>query len=104
MKIDASISAAILAIVDRRRPSGCLSVWITGSRAKGTARPDSDWDVVAIHPTAHPILPGHEGPAIVDKEIIFNGDVVELVVIPPTDWDHPGRYMTDCRQYGFRIR
>jgi len=81
-----------------------LSVWITGSRAKGTARPDSDWDVVAIHPRAHPILPGHEGPAIVDKKTIFNGDVVELVLIPPTDWDHPGRYMTDCRQYGFRIR
>ena len=79
MKIDASIRAAILAVVDRRRPSGCLSVWITGSRAKGTARPDSDWDVVAIHPRAHPILPGHEGPAIVDKETIFNGDVVELV-------------------------
>jgi predicted nucleotidyltransferase len=70
LKVDASVKDAILAIVDRRRPSGVLSVWITGSRAKGTARLDSDWDVVAIHPNAHPILPGREGPVIVDKKTI----------------------------------
>jgi predicted nucleotidyltransferase len=104
MEIDPDIKAAILEIVDGKIPSGCLSVWITGSRAKGSAQTGSDWDVVVIHPEARLILPGHEGPVIIEKKKIFTGDYVEVVRIPPNDWDHPGRFMTDCRQFGFRIR
>src|SRR6266851_4690147 len=50
-----AIKAAILAIVDQKKPGG-VEVWITGSRAKGNNRPDSDWDVVVLHPKAKPIL------------------------------------------------
>jgi 2-methylisocitrate lyase-like PEP mutase family enzyme len=32
----------------------------------------------------------HDGPVIIDKKTIFNGDVVALTLIPPTDWDHHG--------------
>jgi predicted nucleotidyltransferase len=103
-EIDPAVRAAILEVVDRKIPSGCVSIWITGSRAKGTARPESDWDVVVIDPKAKPILPGHQGPIIIEKKKIFTGDDVEVVRIPPADWNHPGRFMTDCRQFGFRIR
>ncbi len=98
-----AIKAAILAIVDQKKPGG-VEVWITGSRAKGNNRPDSDWDVVVLHPKAKPILPGYSGPVILEKKQIFNGDWVEAVWVTPSDWNHPGQYMSDCRQYGFRIR
>ena len=44
----------ILGFVDQVVPSGTVGIWLCGSRAKGCARPDSDWDVVALHPDAPP--------------------------------------------------
>jgi hypothetical protein len=102
-EIAAVVRDAILAIVDQKKP-GSVEVWITGSRAKGNNRSDSDWDVVVLHPKAKPILPGRSGPVILEKKRIFNGEWVEAVCVPPSDWNHPGQYMSDCRQYGFRIR
>jgi predicted nucleotidyltransferase len=102
-EIAAVVKDAILEIVDQKMP-GSTEVWITGSRAKGNNRPDSDWDVVVLHSKAKPILPGHSGPVILEKKRIFNGDLVEAVRVAPSDWNHPGQYMSDCRQFGFRIR
>lgn len=34
-------------IVDELHP---LEIWLFGSRAKGTPRPDSDWDLMAVLP------------------------------------------------------
>ena len=44
--------AALLAFVTTVAPAGCVSVWLTGSRARCTQRQDSDWDVLALHPDA----------------------------------------------------
>ena len=44
----------ILRFVDQIVPPGATGVWLCGSRAKGSARPDSDWDVTAFHPAASP--------------------------------------------------
>jgi hypothetical protein len=43
----------ILRFVDQIVPPGTTGVWLCGSRAKGSARPE-DWDVVAFHPAASP--------------------------------------------------
>jgi predicted nucleotidyltransferase len=34
-------------VIDRWHP---LQIWLFGSRARGEARPDSDWDLLAIVP------------------------------------------------------
>jgi hypothetical protein len=51
-RISAEDQAALLAFVDAVVPSGCVGVWLTGSRAIGKQRADSDWDVLALHPDA----------------------------------------------------
>lgn len=77
-------------------------VWLCGSRARGTARPDSDWDVVAFHP-AHSKRPedlfkaNQLGPHSLGGEI-------ELVIAHPDHWNDPRLYMTDCRAFGIKLR
>jgi hypothetical protein len=93
---------ALLAFVDSFVPEGCQSVWLAGSRAKGCARAESDWDVVAIHPDAPSIAT--TGPIINQIGRMPNGTKIEVVVIAPQDWDHEGRFMADCRAIGLRIR
>ncbi len=93
---------AILAFVDQIVPPGCTGVWLTGSRVRGDARPDSDWDVVAFHPAAPSrpedlFLANQLGPHP-------HGGDIELVIAHPTNWDDPRRYMSDLRAYGIRIR
>ncbi len=39
--------AFIRRIVDELHP---LEIWLFGSRAKGTSRPESDWDLMAVLP------------------------------------------------------
>jgi predicted nucleotidyltransferase len=41
----------ITRIVEELRP---LEIWLFGSRARGTYRPDSDWDLMAILPDTAP--------------------------------------------------
>jgi predicted nucleotidyltransferase len=95
--------AALLAAVEKCVPKGCVSVWLTGSRAKGTQRPDSDWDVLALHPDA---ADGEY--EVFDRgtftERMPDGTVIELVVAHPDRLrtDHP--YFADCRQFGIRLR
>ena len=38
-------------IVEELRP---LEIWLFGSRARGTYRPDSDWDLMAVLPDTAP--------------------------------------------------
>jgi nucleotidyltransferase-like protein len=92
----------ILSFVDQFVPSGCTAVWLTGSRAKGLARPDSDWDVVAFHPAA-----------LRQPEDLFQsnqlgphplGGQIELVIAHPDHWNDPRQYMSDLRAQGIRLR
>jgi predicted nucleotidyltransferase len=68
---------------------------LTGSRARGTERMDSDWDVVAIVEGAH--ASGPTGPAI-HPYPGPDSNRVELVIIPPGDFHHPAQYFVDMRE------
>jgi nucleotidyltransferase-like protein len=50
--ISESDRVALLAFADSVVPRGSESIWLTGSRARGVARPNSDWDVLVVHPDA----------------------------------------------------
>ena len=41
------IRPVLARVIDRWHP---LQIWLFGSRARGEARPDSDWDLLAIVP------------------------------------------------------
>jgi hypothetical protein len=92
----------ILSFIDQVVPPGCTEIWLTGSRAKGLARSDSDWDVVAFHPAA-PSRP----------EDLFQanqlgphplGGQIELVIAHPDHWNDLRQYMSDLRANGIRLR
>jgi predicted nucleotidyltransferase len=96
--------AALLAFVDENVPAGCLSVWLTGSRANGTQRPDSDWDVLALHPDA----PDRDDEVFCRGTALGkgpDGNTIELVIARPHRLDtDPRRYFSDCKQFGIRLR
>lgn len=54
------IQALLSLIVERCRPA---SIWLFGSRAKGNARQDSDWDLLVTLPDS---VPFDEHDAVVD--------------------------------------
>src|SRR5713226_9004871 len=89
---------AIVAYVAAEVPGECISIWLTGSRARGNARPESDFDVLAVHADARPIpADAKEGPIIYSIGKMPTGEQIDLLLIPPGDWNHHGRFMTDCR-------
>lgn len=47
MPVPTAVAPLIDAILGRMRP---LAIWLFGSRARGEARPDSDWDLVVSLP------------------------------------------------------
>ena len=74
-----------------------------GSRAKGCARPNSDWDVVAFHTDA----PRNSRDAIYRATQIKEHSPIgkiELVILHPAHWDDPRRYFCDLRKFGIRLR
>lgn len=102
--IDSDDRAALLAFVDANVPAGCISVWLTGSRANGTQRPDSDWDVLALHPDA----PDQDDQVFnVGTRLgkALDGNTIELVIARPHRLDKDSRrYFADCRRSGTRLR
>jgi hypothetical protein len=94
--------AAILSFVDQIVPAGSTAVWLTGSRVKGTAQSDSDWDVVAFHPAA----PRRPEDLFQSNQIGPHplGGEIELVIAHPDHWNDPRQYMSDLRAYGVRLR
>ena len=52
LRLDLSPIKRLLALIEERcRP---VAVWLFGSRAKGTADPESDWDLLVILPDSVP--------------------------------------------------
>jgi predicted nucleotidyltransferase len=101
-RISPRAKEAILSFVDQFVPPGSTGVWLTGSRAKGSARPDSDWDVVAFHPAVskrpEDLFKANQiGPHPLGGEI-------ELVIAHPEHWNDPRQYMSDLRTYGIKLR
>jgi predicted nucleotidyltransferase len=75
--------------------SKLLRLLLTGSRARGNSRPDSDWDIVAVVEDTRRC--GLEGP-IAKPLQAPDGNPVDLIVIPPADFDHPARFMAEMRE------
>lgn len=83
----------------RREVESCFGrklqrLLLTGSRARGNWREDSDWDIVAIVQGARPC--GDTGP--LPKALHApDGNPVDLIVIPPEDFDRPVRFLAEMR-------
>jgi len=93
---------AILRFVDQFVPPGSTEVWLTGSRAKGLARPDSDWDVVAFH---HAVSKRPEDLFKANQHGAHpHGGEIELVIAHPEHWNDTRQYMSDLRTHGIRLR
>jgi hypothetical protein len=78
----------------QRFGSKLVRLLLTGSRARGNSRPDSDWDIVAIVDGARRC--GPEGP-IARPLHAPDGNPGDLIVIAPPDFHHPARFMAEMR-------
>jgi hypothetical protein len=67
---------------------------LTGSRVRGNWCPDSDWDIVAVVEGARRCGPAGPIPKALQAP---DGNPIDLVVIPPADFDHPARFMAEMR-------
>jgi hypothetical protein len=92
----------ILDFVDSVVPGPSREVWLVGSRAQGTARADSDWDVVAFTP----YMSSEPCKLFCSNQVkeIAPGVLVELVIAHPDHKNDPRPYMAGLRQFGIRLR
>jgi hypothetical protein len=80
--------------LNERFGSKLVCLLLTGSRARGNWRSDSDWDIVAVVDGARPS--GPEGP-VARPSHAPDGNPVDLIVIPPGDFEHPARFLAEMR-------
>ena len=103
-EISKPIRDAILEFVDNVVPEGGESVWLTGSRVRGDARLDSDWDILVITrymPKDSDLL--FDRGTQISKHRVHGGHI-ELVMAHPDHWHDPRRYMAEVRKSGVRLR
>ena len=101
-KISESTKEELLAFVDGVA-AFATEVWLTGSRVRGDARPDSDWDVVAFTDRA-PREPEKLFESNSHSGFTVEGGIIELVIAHPDQRNDPRPYMTELRQSGVRLR
>jgi hypothetical protein len=92
----------ILAFVDSVVPGPSQDVWLVGSRAQGTARENSDWDVIAFTPDMSP--DPHKLFSSNQTREIAPGFVIELVIAHPDHKNDPRPYMAGWREFGIKLR
>ena len=103
MDIPETVRTAILNFVDNIVPGGGDSVWLTDSRVRGDARPDSDWDVL-VYSSDAPSAPEKLFEANQTSPNTIDGGHIQLVIAHPNHRDDPRPYMVECRQSGVRLR
>ena len=102
--ISDGIRQIILEFVDSTvRPEATESVWLTGSRARGNARADSDWDVVVFNRNALK-APEDLFKSNYISAFKIDGGVIELVIAHPDHREDARQYMTECRRSGVQLR
>jgi hypothetical protein len=103
MDIDPTTRATILDFVDQFVPAGSDSIWLTGSRARGDHRPNSDWDVIAFHSAA-----SRDRSKLFESNQIsttlLHGGQIELAIVHPCFQNDPGCYMEGWRKCRIRLR
>jgi hypothetical protein len=64
-------------------------LYLIGSRARGTHRPDSDWDVVVIRDDQHPMVRGEDGqpvgPVLLQPLHYEDGTKVDIIPLCPRE-------------------
>ena len=102
-RIPESVRATIIEFVDSVVPDDS-EVWLTGSRVRGDARPDSDWDVVAFTRFAST---DPRDLFITQNQVsgfMLDGGPIELVIAHPVHWDDGRRSMVELRASGLKLR
>ena len=99
--------AKIAPFVARLKPGlAPVELWLFGSRARGDARPDSDWDILVVVPDSAP-------PAVTEPmlawELARTAEVpVTLLVTRRSDlaaiWNLPNTIGWDLAREGIRLR
>lgn len=77
------IQPILARVIDRWHP---LQIWLFGSRARGEAGPDSDWDLLAVVPNG-PELADFDDPMTVWRVKREPGVPTDLVVYRVSDFD-----------------
>ena len=103
MDLDENTKKVILDFVDTNVPRGGEYVWLAGSRVRGDARPNSDWDVIAFfrdYPIdSVPLFASNQ-----KSTFLVEGGIIELVLAHPQHWNDPSPYMTELWASGVRLR
>ena len=103
MDIPETVRVEILDFVDSVVPEGGDTVWLTGSRVRGDARPYSDWDVLVYSPYVRS-APECLFESNQTSLCTIDGGHIELVIAHPNHRYDPRPYMVECRQSGVRLR
>ncbi len=81
-------------------PDGTVKAWLVGSRAKGTARPDSDWDVLVLT-TFRPGMA--RAPMKEDRIDVAPAVTLHLLMASEQDRDSDHQFIADWRKYGRQL-
>ena len=97
------VRATILEFVDSVVPGGS-EVWLTGSRIRGDAGPNSDWDVVAFTEFASKDPRDLFITQNQVSDFLIDGGPIELVIAHPIHWNDGRQYMVELRTSGVKLR
>jgi predicted nucleotidyltransferase len=92
------IRAWIRTELNRKYGGRIVRAILTGSRARGDHRADSDWDVVVVLRDARSIE--DTGPLINEMLSAPDGNNVEIIHTNEEGLNHPAHFMTECRKFG----
>ncbi|PZU17557.1 MAG: hypothetical protein DI589_26015 [Shinella sp.] len=105
--MDNDVSHAWLrSLIETAVGPGIVRILLVGSRAKGTAKEGSDWDVLVIDQGTKSIWP--IGPWRQDDKLMApDGNPIEYFKMPPSDLADPraakDRFIQDALKYGIDI-
>ena len=85
-------------------PGRVAKVVLYGSRARGSAQPDSDWDVAVFLAGAAPLA--EDWRALADAAydlIVESGQFIQPLALPVARWGEDSALLRDIREHGVEI-